>query len=70
MTDKIDPEVMETLKEVRKANDARIKEVAKIEALDEFERAIGRPNTESEKFVSTEKVNITKVDRELKKRGA
>lgn len=67
--DKISPEVMETFRKIKAANEERIKKVAIIETLNEFDRAIGKPDTDAEKFVQSEKIFINKVQRELKNRG-
>lgn len=66
---KFSPEVMETFRKVKEANEQRKTDLVNIEALDEFERAIGKPDTESEKFTQQSKIEISKVDSELKKRG-
>lgn len=66
---KITPEVMETLKKVKAANEQRKKDLEIVESLDEFERAIGKPDVDSEKFTQQSRIEINKVDSELKKRG-
>lgn len=66
---KIDPEVMETLKNVKAANEQRKIDLMKVKALDEFEREIGKPDVESEKFVQQSEIEINKVDKALAKRG-
>lgn len=64
-----DPKVMETLKEVKRTNEQRKDDVSRLESLNEFQREIGQPNLESEKFVQQSKININKVNSALKKRG-
>ena len=63
------PEVMETLKNIKRQNEARKTSLKTIHTLNEFEREIGLPNIDSERFVTDTEINISKVDRALKKRG-
>jgi hypothetical protein len=68
-SEKIDPEVKETLMKVKEINQNREKALKRIEELNGFEREIGLPNAESEKFVTQAKININKVNNALKNRG-
>lgn len=54
---------------VKATNEERKKALARIEELNEFEREIGAPNIEHEKFVTDAKLSINKVERSLQKRG-
>lgn len=66
---KVDPEVMETLKKVKAANDNRKTELSKLEEISTIKRELGTPDTELENFVQKSKIEISKTDGVLKKRG-
>lgn len=65
----LDKDTMEVLKEVKVENETKKEALKTLKSINEFQREIGQPDTESERLALDADSQIKRIDKSLKKRG-
>lgn len=69
VNEKLDPDVMDTLKSIKEVNDRREKAAKSLKTIAEIKRELGQPDPDLEQFTQKTQFNVDRTKEVLKKRG-